>query len=220
MSGVEDLFQRIGEGGWLVIADRLPAFSGDFATLTERIVTHVDISLSPFLVHADSEVDDSVLPFVHDLEELMEVKVEVLNLGEAQFAEVAQPGLYVLVGGMASEWINALKTSRLGEALRSALDEGALIIAAGGVAEAMGTWAIGQGGEDAIEGLNWLPGAIVLPWLDDPATSRRVRKLLARSEPLYAIGIADGRLFALGPHGEVETWGVDHPTLTLGAGWR
>lgn len=220
MSGIEDLFQRIGEGGWLVIADRLPALSGDFAALTERIVTHVDISLSPFLIHAESQVDNSVLPFVNDLEELLEIKVEVLNLGEAQYAEVAQPSLYVLVGGMASEWVTALKTSKLGDALRSALDEGALIIAVDGAAEAMGAWSIVKGGEGAIEGLNWLPGAIVLPWLDDPATSGRVRKLLALPEPLYAIGIADGRLFAIGPHGEVEMWGVDHPTLALGAGWR
>lgn len=220
MSGIEDLFQRIGEGGWLVIADRLPALSGDFATLTERIVTHVDISLSPFLIYADSEVDDTVLPFVEDLEDLLEIKVEVISLGEAQFAEVAQPGLYVLVGGTALNWITALKTSRLGDALRSALDEGALILATGGASEALGAWAIVKGGEGAIEGLNWLPGAIVLSWLDDPATSERVRKLLALSEPLYAIGIADGRLFAIGPHGEVEMWGVDRPTLALGAGWR
>jgi hypothetical protein len=220
MSGVEDLFQRVGEGGWLVIADRLPSLSGDFASMNERIVTHADISFSPFLIHSESEADDSVVPFVDDIEGLLGVKVEVLSLGEAQFAEVAQPGLYVLAGGTATEWITALKTTKLGDALRFALDEGALLIAAGGAAEAMGAWAIVKGMEDVIEGLNWLPGAIVLTWLDDPVTSKRVRSLLALSDPLYAIGIADGRLFAFGPQGEVEMWGVDHPTLALGAGWR
>jgi hypothetical protein len=141
-------------------------------------------------------------------------------LYEAQHAKVAQPGLFILTGGTATEWINALGTSQLGDALKDALNEGALIIAADGAAAALGSWVLERGDENAVEGLGWLPGAIVLPWLDDPARSDQVRALLALPEPLYAIGIAGGKLFAYGPEDRVELWGVSPPTLALGVGWR
>lgn len=220
MSVVGDVFLRIGDEGWLVIADQLPALGGDFATLSERVISHVDISYSPFIIYAGTEIDEATLLFVEDIEGLLGISVESLPLNEAQYAEVAQPGLYILTGGAASDWINALGTSKLGDALKSALDEGALVIAADGAAAALGSWVLERGGEGAMEGLEWLPGAIVLPWLDDPANSDRVRALLARSEPLYAIGIANGRMFAFGPEGKVELWGVAPPTLALGVGWR
>jgi hypothetical protein len=220
MSLVEDVFLRIGGQGWLAIADSLPPLGGDFAAFSERVISHVDISYSPFLIYADTEIEESIQPFIEDIEGLLGISIESLPLNEAQYAEVAQPGLFILTGGAASDWINALGTSQLGEALKHALAEGALIIAADGAAASLGSWVLERGAEGEIKGLGWLPGAIVLPWLDDPANSDRVRTILARSEPLYAIGIANGRMFAFGPDGRAELWGAAAPTLTLGVGWR
>jgi hypothetical protein len=220
MSGIGDVLLRIGDEGWLVIADNLPSLSGEFAQLADRIIAHVDISYSPFLIYAGDEGEDPDLPFVEDVEGILGVRIEHVPLQEAQNVQVVQPGLFILTGGIASDWINALGTSQLGEALQGALNEGALIFAAEGAAASLGSWVLERGEESATGGLEWLPGAIVLPWLDDPANSERVRALLAHSEPLYAIGIANGRLLAYGPHGQVEVWGVSPPTLALGAGWR
>lgn len=220
MSGVDDVFLRIGDEGWLVIADCLPGLSGDFAQLADRVIAHVDISYPPFLIYADDEDEAPGLPFVEDVEGILGIGIERVALPDAQNVQVAQPGLFILSGGVASDWINALGTSKLGDALQVALEEGALIFAAEGAAAALGTWVIERGDDIPTEGLGWLPGAIVLPWLDDPANSDRVRALLALSEPLYAIGIANGRLLAFGPRGQVEVWGVSPPTLALGAGWR
>lgn len=220
MSGVGDIFLRVGEQGWLVIADTLPALSGEFADLADRILAHVDISYSPFLIYADYDASEPEAPFVEDVEEILGISVERVAIHEAQHVKAAQPGLYILAGGVASDWINALGTSPLGDALKGALDEGALIITAGGAAAALGSWVLELGDDNAISGLNWLPGAIVLPWLSDPADSDRVRALLALPEQLYAIGIAEGRFFAFGPQGRAEVWGASPPTVALGAGWR
>ncbi len=220
MRGLRDVFLRIGDEGWLVVVDRLPQLGGEISVLSERVITNVDISYPPFIIYAGSELDDAAGSFLEEIEGLLSVSVESLSLYEAQHAEVAQPGLFILTGGTATEWINALGTSQLGDALKDSLNEGALIIAADGAAAALGSWVLERGDENAVEGLGWLPGAIVLPWLDDPARSDQVRALLALPEPLYAIGIAGGRLFAYGPENRVELWGVSPPTLALGVGWR
>ncbi len=220
MNGVGDLFRRIEGDGWLVVADRLPSMEGEFAALGERVINHVDISYSPFCIFVDEEIEPSTSAFIDDIDALFGVSVERLRLSEAQYVETAQPGLYILSGGTESDWINVLGTSLFGEALKKALLEGALIIAVNAAASALGSWVLEREGPSAVEGLNWLPGAIVLPWLDDPANSDHVRSLLSLNDQLYALGIADGKMFAFGPEGQVEIWGNDAPTLVLGVGWR
>jgi hypothetical protein len=220
MSGVGEMFRRIEGDGWLVVADRLPSLEGEFAALGERVINHVDISYSPFCIFVEEEIEPSTSAFIDDIEVLLGVSVERLRLSEAQYVETAQPGLFILSGGTGPDWINVLGTSLFGEAMKKALLEGALIIAVNAAASVLGSWVLERGGQSAVEGLNWLPGAIVLPWLDDPANSDRVRSLLSLPDQLYALGIVDGKMFAFGPEGQVENWGNDAPTLVLGAGWR
>jgi len=54
----------------------------------------------------------------------------------------------------------------------------------------------------------------------DPGAAARVRERLASPARLYAVGLPEGAILALGPEGRVELWGSVRPTILLGAGWR
>ena len=75
----------------------------------------MDISYSPFLIYGGDEVEKPNLPFIEDVEGILGMRIELVPLREAQNVQVVQSGLVILTGGDASDWINALGTSQLGE---------------------------------------------------------------------------------------------------------
>jgi hypothetical protein len=219
VSQASKVLQRIAGSGWIVLSDKLPTFGEEFPELASLLLEHADLSLSPFFISSSDDESPALDRTSSDLEILLDVEVERLSLKEAQYAQTAQSGLFVLSGGDAVDWVNALATSNLGNALREALTDGSLILAADAAAAAMGTWVVEIGRDDPIQGLDWLPGALILPWLDDPIDSELVRSLLTNHEQLYAMGINGGRIVAYGPEGEFQLWGGSSPTVVLGSGW-
>lgn len=213
------MLQRIGGSGWIALTDRLPTFNEDFPELATHLLDHTDISLTPFMISSDDEPGASMEQASADIEILLGVETERLTLSEARHVQSAESGLFLLTGEDASAWVDALLTSNLGNALREALYSGALIFAVDAVASALGEWVLVGDLDEPRRGLEWLPGAMILPRFRDPAESETVRSWLAGHERLYALGLAGGGIVAFGPDGEFQLWGGDSPTVALGSGW-
>jgi hypothetical protein len=99
------------------------------------------------------------------------------------------------------------------EGIQQAFENGAVVLVEGVTAAAFGGWVLLSGGE-VTEGLEWLENALVAPAIPDLATY--ARPVLIAQPSAIAVGIGQGSALALGPDGEVETWGEKRVTIALG----
>jgi hypothetical protein len=113
--------------------------------------------------------------------------------------------------------------------LLAALDDGAVIVAAGPAAEAMGELLPGSS-PNRIPGsvrenmddrfgssaLGWIPGAIIQSHFSEntPTPDSFKRK------DMFRIGLPEGVSIALGPGDEREIWGDQQPTITFRDWWN
>lgn len=220
MNGAGDVFKHLPGDGWLVIVDELPAVGGECSLLADHFIRRINLSNTPMHITPKTVDNHISSALIDDLEIILDSQVETVDLADASLVQHASPGLILLWGGGdAKTWIASLEIEMLGSSINNAICDGALLFSAGGAASALGSWAVDDLSAQPIPGLDWLPGAIVLPWINDPAESNSVRELLAKWEAAYALGLAKGRLFAFGPHGQVEVWGGAAPTVVLGSDW-
>jgi hypothetical protein len=214
------LFQRPRGEGWLVLADQPPSLGGEYANLANSLLVNADLSYQPLCIVADDKEDQMLVNFIRDLQFLLGIEMAVERLEDAKDWDALDPGIVILAGGKAESWVEALGETHFGVLVLQGLLNGLLLMPIGSAAAAIGLWVLEESHVSPYPGLNWLVGSIVLPWTAEPAEFENVRAILAGPEPLYAIGLAAGRMIALGPRGEVELWGADSPAIVLGSGWR
>jgi hypothetical protein len=125
--------------------------------------------------------------------------------------KLGQAGMIVIVGGAsAADARGALSGAAL-EGIETAYANGAVILLEDYSAMAFGSWLI----EDEVKpGLDWLIGAAVLTGVDDAALN--AKPILDAQPTAVAIAIMIGSALALGPDGQVETWGRREVTIALG----
>jgi hypothetical protein len=219
LSQVGSVLQRIGGSGWIVLMSQIPTLNEEYPELANYLLQYTDISRSPVMISSSDSHDPSVVGVARDLEMLIGVETVHLSLATARQVQSAEVGLFLLSGEDVERWIEALTQSNLGAALKDSLLDGSLIFAVDGAASALGSWAMVAGKDEPQRGSDWLPGAMILPRLLDPAESEAVRSWLTMHERVYALGLAGGGIVAFGPEGEFQLWGGDNPTVLLGSGW-
>ena len=144
--------------------------------------------------------------------------------------QVSEATLILLPDGAPADlYVEALGQTDIGEFLLSALDGGAVIVAAGTAAESMGeliadssadrnpdTHSGGDGHRAGVPALRWIPGAIIQshfsPGIPIPAALKR--------KDLFRIGLPEGAAIALGPEDEREIWGEPKPVITFRGWWN
>lgn len=67
----------------------------------------------------------------------------------------------------------------------------------------------------SIPGWGWVQGTVIVPHFHGATHSPRLRALLHTWPGLLGIGIPEGTALALGPNGEVETWGSGEITIVV-----
>lgn len=143
---------------------------------------------------------------------LVDITVEDDTTIQTQLAEA---GIIILSGASGLE---AMRSGLLGAAvagIEQALQRGALVLAEGSTASLAGRWMMTESGEIK-SGLDWLKDAVVLPNIIDAAEARSSRTVLDLEPSAIAIAIGAGSALALGPNGEVETWGSRQVAIALG----
>ena len=202
-----------------MLAGALPSIGGDFPDLANRLLERTDLSRPPVGLRARSARSRGMAEFMQELGDLFGVDGIILALGEEGEHRIEDAGLIVMAGGTTQEWLQAFTQGGLEQSLIDFLQAEGLVLAAGAAAAALGSWAMEEGISVPIEGLGWLPGAIVLPGVSDPAALPEIRELLGSSGRKFALGLPQDTALAVGPGGKAEVWILAAPKLVLGKGW-
>jgi cyanophycinase-like exopeptidase len=129
---------------------------------------------------------------------------------------VTQAGLVYLGGGQAHKLIETLNGTPTLDALAAVYEAGAVVIAEGEAACALGAWGLCAEG-NTIAGWSWLPDVLICPSFDGSAVLREAIK--AKPECL-GLGIPQGVALALGPENQVRTLSASGQQVTVVLGHR
>ena len=220
MTDSRRIFQRPRGEGWLVLVDKPPSLGGVYSSLADSLLSNADLSFQPLCIVGDEGKHPQLMEFITDLKLLIGIEVAVERLEDAREWDSLDAGIVILAGGKAENWVRALGETQLGVLILEGFHNDLLLVSIGAAAAALGSWIVDESHDAPLPGLNWLVGSIVIPWAVDPAESEAVRSILADPTPIYAIGLAGGRMISLGPKGEIELWGSESPNIVLGSGWR
>lgn len=217
---IDQVFQRDTQAGWLILSAAVPSLGQDYPELAEHIVQRMNLAHPAASLLLGPVPPQGWVELLEGVEALFGYSVAHLDAGEPPPAELVNAGLVMLGGGDELGWMAALDGTRLEELILRALKTGALIVATGAAAGVVGSWTMLPGDDDPQPGLNWLPGAIVLPDESQPAARDEIQYLLSAHRRAYALGLLPLSVVALGPSGEIEVWGKVQPVLVLGHGWE
>ena len=224
MSDATPLFRKPGSQGWLVLCNRIPKLGNQTPLLIERMLEVVDLSFPPLCLTLDSTAAEDLQVFLDDYKTLTGVDVALIDLWDLDYQEmvkaVSQAGLVVMTGGLLLDWAERIDPRGDGNSADDFLLNGRMLMAVGPVVANLGAYVLSPVEGEIIAGLGWMPGAMVLPDEIAPIDIAAVRHWLSGEENSYAIGLPHESIFALGPQGEVEVWGVSKPVISLGKGWR
>jgi cyanophycinase-like exopeptidase len=155
---------------------------------------------------------------------------EAFSLGEMTRLQMAtdrfltlirEAGILYLGGENVLPLVNNLHNS---QALRYIVEgystyQGLTLIGAGAGAAALGHWAFtARPPHQRAMGLGFVMSAVVAPHFKGTQQSPILRALPQIGEALLGLGIPDSTALALGPQGQVETWGLGTVTAVLSAG--
>ncbi len=223
MSDAFPVFRTPGSEGWLVLSNSVPRLGNETPMLMERLLALIDLSYPPLCLTLGSISSDDMDDFLDDYKTLTGVDVTIFDLWDLNYQEtiaaVSKAGFVILAGGLALDWVMQIDPDGLGKSAADFLQKDRLIMVIGSIMESLGSWVYSPLEGDTKPGLNWIPDAMVLPDQDAPMQDEDVRAWLRDHGRVYAIGLSQDAIFALGSQGQVEVWSVAEPVIALGKGW-
>ena len=127
---------------------------------------------------------------------------------------LAQAGLVYLGDGSAQQLVTALSNTPTLDALAAVYEAGAIVVAAGAAACALGARGLC---EQEIAGWGWLPDALICPHYAEAPTLREAVK--AHPECM-GLGVPQDTALALGPDNQVQTLSASGKQVTVVLGHR
>jgi hypothetical protein len=214
------LFENFKPQGWVLLAGELPSISSAFPDLADRLLERIDLSRPPVGLKPLGSPAEGLQAFLEELEILTDMQGMVLDAGEDAASRLDDAGIVVLAGGGIRDWLQALAQGPLEQGLMEFLRNDNIVLAAGSPAAALGSWTFEEGVYELTEALSWLPGAVVLPGVTDPAALPEVLRVLSAETRSFALGLPWDTALAIGPYGEAQVWSQSAPKLVLGKGWQ
>ncbi len=209
------VFKWLDGRGWLILSGGADA-GGEIRGLALGR-SSADGGVACIALSSDPGAGDHLLDDVEDLGAPSGYVVDIAaEDDESVRSKLAEAGVVVIVSDEGAEVVRSALTGAAIEGIQTAFENGAVVLAEGACAMALGGFLVNSDGSLA-PGLNWLDEALVLPNVDSAAI---YAKDLLLSQPLaVAVGIGFGSALALGPDGQVETWGKRQVTVALGANY-
>jgi len=221
--------QWIDGEGWLILSGGGDWRKGETDAIDAHIlsIANLDRPMVVLLSEDDQESGHSIL---EHYAALGGPGGEILTLGGAQRQALNKPRFLSLIAeagilylGGAEPWILARSlqnTLALAQILKGygTLQE-LLIVGADGGAAALGAWIAKPGPEIvAAPGLGLVRTAIIAPHFANTREDSTLRSQLQLHPSFVGLGIPCGAALALGPQGQVETWGQGEITAVIHEG--
>jgi hypothetical protein len=128
-------------------------------------------------------------------------------------SKLAEAGMVVIEGGATASEVRSSLYGAAIAGIQKAYENGAVILVEGTSAMVFGEW-VRQASGELTAGLEWLKSALILLGAD---VAEPAKKALISQPEAIAVGIGVGSALALGPDGEIETWGKKEITVLLGS---
>ena len=200
--------------GWLILSGGGDNLSDIRANALSR--ASADGGIAYVTLGSQSIEAENVLADMEDLGAPSGYFVDILSEDDETIqARLADAGI-VVIDGSAS--LDDLRSSLIGAAndgIQTAFQNGAVVLVEGRAAVVFGAWILLELGELA-SGLEWLEHSLIIPGITSVSQSGEVQDVLLLQPGAIAVGIGEGSALALGPDGEVETWGEGQVTIALG----
>ncbi len=200
--------------GWLVLAGATPA--ADAVRAHALSIAAADGAVAYVATQGANADTDQLLADMADLGARSGYVVDMLTEDDAVIRDQLGEAGIIVIGADSS--VNNVRSSLLGagiEGVRTAFENGAVILAEGPAAMAFGAWTLDEN-KQVVAGLNWLVNGFVLPGINRAAEAPAARQILAAQPSALAVGIGLESALALGPDGEVEIWGEQQVAIALG----
>ena len=126
---------------------------------------------------------------------------------------LTQAGLIYLGGGSAQKLVETLNGTAVLNALAAAFEAGAVVIAEGEAACALGAWGL-CADATVLAGWSWLPDTLIRPSFDD-LSATALREAIKSKPKCLGLGIPQGVALALGPENQVQTLSPSGQQVTV-----
>jgi hypothetical protein len=199
--------------GWIVLSGGGNITSADTGHVEAEALARIPAGGPVAYIWAagDIEAADRHLEALIDLGAPTGYLVDVLSEDDDSLrSELGDAGMIILGDGPN---LKQLRSGILGAALDGmgqAYEHGAVILGIGQGAAVLGSFLDDQ------PGVGWVEQAAIVPGYEQAGQTERLRELLRKNPDAYGIGIGAESALALGPQGEVETWGKRQITVSLG----
>ena len=207
------VFQWLDGRGWLILSGGADAGGEVRAAALGR--SSADGGVACVALSSDPGAGDYLLDDVEDLGAPSGYVVDVAAEDDQSVqTKLVEAGVIIIVtDGTAESVRSALKGAAI-DGIQTAYQNGAVVLAEGACAMAFGGYLVTPEG-GVSPGLGWLTDALVLHGVESAAA--QAKALLDVQPNGVAVGIGVGSALALGPDGQVETWGNGQVTVALGA---
>jgi hypothetical protein len=200
--------------GWLILSGGGDSLSDVRATALGRAAA--DGGVAYITLGSQTGLGEKALADMEDLGAPPGYLVDVLSEDDETInAKLSEAGIVVIEGGAD---IDDLRSSLIGAAIdgiQIAFQNGAVVLAEGNAVAIFGAWTLLES-DELTAGFEWLENGLVMPGITSISESAIAQAVLLRQPGAIAIGIGQGSALALGPDGEVETWGQRQVTVALG----
>jgi len=133
---------------------------------------------------------------------------------------LTQAGLIYIGGGDTRALLKTMTGAPALDAVAAAFAAGAVIVGMSAGAIALAEWGVlSDPGAGVLKGWGWLPQVILAPHYA-PEQAGALRAALIDHPDRLGVGIPEDVALALGPDGEVQTWGQGQITVALGSKFR
>lgn len=207
--------------GWLVLSGNGDFNAGETEAIDMRMLNRsaADGPLVYIGAAHDTATTEDYLDYLGELGGRSGYPVDVIAEDDNTLEEkVSEAGIIVIGSGPDQERLwNGLQGATI-SAIRTAYANGALVMGRGIGAQPFGRWQLG-GVLVHKTGFGWLENAAILALPLGETESRALQALLEESPFAYGLGIGTASALALGPAGQVEIWGQNQITISLGQGY-
>lgn len=212
MSDNNTLLQYLSGGGWLV-------FSGGNDALSEvraQALSRAKIFGQVAYISLAEDSGDALMDDMEDLGARTGYFVDLEYDSSDEIVEQLQTSSMIVVEiGSSVDALHRLLQGAALDGIREAYQRGAVILLEGLTINLFGRWVVSDNGE-LLDGFNWVKDAFVEPESMGVEDSRAVRAVLAEIADAVAINVPIGSALALGPDSQVELWGEQRVTISLG----